>query len=515
MLREWWKSRKARYQADALREEVNAQRHARAKDLIAKPYKSLSEINELQLYENTLRISGLTDQSAMWRDRLDLMRPFDRGGLGGSGFTNHTNRRGADFPFFANEQELSMLRDASRLCVGTDPNAIGLMGGLTSYTVGKGSVVRVKPRGNQHAELAQQAQAVIDDFCDQNKWFSREEEYFRRTVRDGDAALRLFPDNTGRVKARFVWPEQIRQPDGTSSDEWAFGVKTDPDDVEDVQAFAIHPTEGVGDFTEVPAQNIVFHKINTDTGVRRGLPDFAFSTLDVLNDADKLCDNMATGSAIQAAIAYIRQHTGATRETLRAFKGENGTQTVPDPLTGKDRTFTRMTNPHVVDTNENTEFLASPYNAGISSHLEVAKMLWRRACARWNAPEWLGTSDASNNNYASSLTAESPFVLGIECRQEKYADTFRTLFQRVLAFAAIGGRLPQNILACVTVEVTFPSPVVRDRMQESQRSLIEIQGGWKSPQKAADEAGYDFAEVQRERAEAANLGWIDPSEKGG
>ncbi len=53
--------------------------------------------------------------------------------------------------------------------------------------------------------------------------------------------------------------------------------------------------------------------------------------------------------------------------------------------------------------------------------ITVAEALLRTVALRWNLPEHLVTGSAANNNFASSLVAETPFVKYAETQQQYYA----------------------------------------------------------------------------------------------
>lgn len=508
MIREWLAAHRERNRRVALEERATRMRLERVVELRELKYRTGEQAAELQLIED-VRLVGAWDPLAPWRDRFDRGLDFARGGTGGGGTTSKIqNQSGADFPFYRTETELDQLRDASRLLTRMVSNASGLLRGYRSYVIGTGAVVRVSARRDDYQETATKAQRVVDHFLLANKWNRRHKEYFTRSRRDGDGLLRLFPQPDGTTRLRFVWPEQVRQPLNEGEYEgWNFGVQRDPDDAETTLAYSVYPAGGGDRQPEiVPADEILQTKINVDTGIPRGVPDFTFGVADRINSADKLAATMGTGSALQAAIAYIRKHTNAPAGTIQAFASGQADRTRQDPVTGREKIERRFDAPTIIDTNANTEFVASPYNAGIPGHLEVGKMLLRSACANWNAPEWLGSSDASNNNFASSLTAESPFIKGVLDEQEVYCEDFEDLIIRVLAHAALCQVLPANVMECVDVTVTLPDPTVRDPLQVAQANQIKIAAGYFSPQMAAEAENIDYRHVVRDMQAVADAG---------
>ena len=510
--RGFWSHRAARYQAATLREQAEVKRHARIAELTGKESKTGAE-----LYELGALLEGTGD--ALWGgwDRvLFLQSNLDRYqfSMGGPGFpigTPPQRKDGNNWPFYQNETDLGIFLTASRLAFSTITKAEGLIYGLAGYVIGDGVTVRCLPKHPGAEELAKQAQAVIDSFRLVNEMDEREEDFFVHSRRDGEGIWRLFPQEDGTTQVREVWPEQIRQPKEEDFETWGFGVKCDPEDAEKRVEFAVHPTTGdVTDCDYVPADEMVFMPINVDRGIKRGVPDLAWGFLEAVKASYKLSTNMGAGSAQQAAIAYIRQHTGMDRTTVQAFATADADYKRQNPHTGADINIKEAIPGTIVDTTRDTEFLGSPYNAGIAAHVDVVRLLDRVACVKYNAPEWLGSADSSNNNFASGIVAEAPFTLRVKAFQRKYSRPFRRTHERVLVIAAEAGKLPANVLEHVEVKVTFPNPVPRNRMEEAQRSAAMLQVGTVSPQIVTEEAGYDWEKVRKDWKEAQAQGWTPP-----
>ena len=438
---------------------------------------------------------------------------------------NNANMRknGSDFPYFKNEGELAILREASRLCVRTNPHAEGLLSGLTAYTISSGATVTATPRkdvgddaAGRAADVAKKAQFVIEQTEKRNKWGSRQQEFFHRCRRDGESYLRLFFQNDGETDIRFVWPEQIRKPIGTTDIDYGFGVKTDPDDAETVLEYAVYPIgqEGSPDPDLVPAEEMISLLINVDSGVRRGTPDFCFGVKDLLDAGLKLEKSMGVGSAIQASIAYIRQHTNATSSQIQGFVGSDPMTKTRLDAAGREKYIKDYEPGLVVDTNQNTAFLPSPYNAGIPGHIQVSQLMIRSACVKYNAPEWLGSADASNNNFASSLTVESPFYNKVKQIQKPIEMVFTDLFERVIRHAIDCGVLPADTFDLIAIEVKLPDPLSRNRLTEAQVAQIEIPLGLNSPQNYAASQGYDYKQItvdnEKHREETGGMGSVLP-----
>ncbi|HEY1188576.1 MAG TPA: hypothetical protein VGE74_13065, partial [Gemmata sp.] len=426
--------------------------------------------------------------------------------------------KGAQFPFYQTEQELAVIRDLSRIVAGTNGNAIGLLRGYTAFAIGTGFKTKVSARPGADPGAAKGAvgrvTAWLDGWERLNNWGERQQELFRRTERDGDGALRLFPDN-GALKVRFVWPEQITQPPGSTFEEYGFGIRWarlpdaddgegdyDPECIDSV--YVAHARDpGRGD--HVSGEDIVLFQPECDTGVKRRLPLFSFQTREALDTAGRLTRNLGEGSAVRAAIAYMRQHATADESEVEAFRDAEADfretrRTERDTYTPVTKDYPGM----VVDIPEGLAHVPPPVNSDTAAASAVVDLLLRSASARINAPEWLASSNAANMGaYTSSLVAESPFVKGIVSVQGYYRARLLRVVERALELAAASGLIRPGDLELVAVDLVPPSPEARDKDKESQRAKTEIELGVDSRQRYCESQDRDYERVQRENKEWA------------
>jgi hypothetical protein len=487
MIREWWAAKREQYRLNALESQQKAEQ------LMAR---QKARLNEQRVVDGAY--------TRLMQDYFDRI-------MGDPNFygaaTTARRRNGASYPFFDNEQTLGVIREAARLLVSpANPHAMGFMGGLLAYTIGTGSTTQANVHEGltenqlpQAKLIAKQVQELIDSTAKRNEFPSREQEFFTRSRRDGEAYFRLFHSEDGNTEIRFVWPEQIKQPSGTTPEEWAFGVRPDEDDGEVFVEYSVYPV--MGDIANnepdyVPAEEIVSVLCNVDRGVRRGLSDFSLGVADLLDSALGLEKSMAEGSRIQACIAFIRQHTNATQNQIQAFVAADATSKKTDPMSSREKNVRHYEPGTVIDTNQNMAFIGAPYNAGIPGHQAVASMAVRSAGVMWNAPEWLGSADASNNNYASSLTAESPFVKRVLQIQQVYIGAFRKLWTAVINHAIARGTLPSNTWELIDLNISLPTPETRNRLVDAQTAAIEIPLGVESRQNYTATQGREFDRIQ-------------------
>jgi len=398
----------------------------------------------------------------------------------------------------ANESELAHLRAECRQLALTNEFAINGHENRISYIVGTGHVYRVAPRPRCQVErgLCQAVQEVVDDFVWENQWHRRQQEIVRRRDRDGEAILRLFRAPGGKLRVRFVEPAQVYTPPEWQSDPAAaFGILTEPEDVESVQALFI-------DGELVPPSDVQHRKANVDGNVRRGLPLF-LPVRKNLRRAEKLLRNMSVVAEIQSAIALVRKHHGATRTAVEQFVAGQADLQRTNPQTGRAASFRRYAPGTILDAHGNVEYQFPTAGLDAGSFVRVLQAELRAIAARLVMPEFMLTSDASNANYASTMVAEGPAVRMFQRLQaEQIADDLQLLW-RAVDWAVESGRLPPTARTHVEIQAEAPSLLVRDALREAQVARIEFAHGILSPQTWCLQRGLDYEQEQANLAEHA------------
>jgi hypothetical protein len=264
-----------------------------------------------------------------WGDLVDPLEwLYDDSSFGRSlGPLSHIGDRddGKSRPIIETEHDLAVIRGTARLLVKSIPTAIGVLKNLTNFCMGTGFSYKATPRQNtQHVplQLVDMVGQVIDEFLDDNDWVGDfERELFTRSRRDGEFFLALYPQPTGRVEARVIEPEQITEPEDPRSLEdwlgtefassWSFGIHTDANDVQHVHGYHVRWNSTGSDWDYLPVERVEHVKLNVDRNVKRGLSDF-YAVRSHLEGAEKLLRNTREGAAVQAAIAFIREHVPGT-----------------------------------------------------------------------------------------------------------------------------------------------------------------------------------------------------------
>jgi len=434
---------------------------------------------------------------ALWDDFVDPAEPYyDADGSRWASLEGEPGPAGAAGVAFTNEQQLRQLRAQCRALAVNNEFAINGHENRISYIVGTGYSYRVTAARGRTVpdEGLHDAQAVLDEFVQQNRWQQRQQEIVRRRDRDGEVFLRFFTGPDGAVRVRFVEPAQVSTPPAQAGDPAAsFGVQTDGEDVETVLGYWI-------DGRWVEASSIQHRKANVDANVKRGLPLY-YPVRKNLRRAEKLLRNMSVVAEIQSAIAIIRKHAHAARAGVQQFVQDQADAALGSQ--GKTTYFRRYAPGTILDASAGIDYQFPAAAIDASRYVVVLQAELRAIASRLVMPEFMLTSDASNANYASTMVAEGPAVKMFQRLQQEMIEEDVEVMRRVLVAAVEAGRLPAGTLQGVQVQGIAPSLAVRDRLRDAQADQILVRSGAMSVQTLAVRHGLDPDHEQRLIAQVA------------
>jgi hypothetical protein len=440
-------------------------------------------------------------------------------------------RHGANWPMWRTWQELSRIRQRSRVICETNPYAIGFLDNYTNYIIGTGCTYKAalkKGISDDRQFLADQFQEFILDFLKRNRWNvpsdpfdtcviaeSRERECVRRVVRDGEAFIRLHFQDDGTTLTRWNEPEQIQQPPGfTEPEGWFHGILHQMfpfEDVETREAYYVFwqdPTsvdvQGGGELgkigEQVPAGEMIHVMApGVDSTIGRGTPMFKFGVADAFERALKLERNASAGAAVRAAIAMIWKHVYNTQGQVQSLADALASRQRIDPLTGQKRDLEEVRPGKIMRVPEGQEPVPVPeeqaenYLAGVQGDL-------RAGLGAFCAPEyWSGSTEGGN--YSNLETASAPTVKMGEAQQTLYKAAFSSVVWKAARWATEKGVLPKDVLTLCELQIEAPKVMHRDALEKSQQDQIDINLGKKSRQTAAMEDGLDWDQEAKNNEE--------------
>lgn len=480
----------------------------------------------------------------------------------GFGFGNYDQRvtsasdrvRGKCSPFFENEMDLAAIRGIARFLAGTTEIAIGALENLTSYTIGNGLTYTVEPKRESHKvdsatepltpeqaedkkedirarQATRAVQEALDEALEANQWVGdKEAEAFRRSHRDGECFIWV-REYSGQPQIMLVEPDYITEPVPSREVEdycgcqpgleWSFGIASDHCDMERRHAYFVKWPGGAGtDWDVAPTGEMVHVRLNVDRGVKRGISDFYAAYVN-MERAAKLLGNTLQGAAIQATIAYIKEHVaGTTSDSITSTRNARSdfTATFNRPGGGSRQIRQEKFFPgRVIDTT-GTKYHAGPLGqSSAPTYIDVVQAGLRIVGARWAMPEYMISGDASNANYSSTLMSGGPFDKATQRRQGLYKRHFAEVCWKVLGILASRGRFREHgilslrdLKKVLQVKVEAPAVAVQDRKQEEEIRQIRHDAGILSKKTWAAQAELDFevelANGAAEKAEPSPFG---------
>ena len=396
---------------------------------------------------------------------------------------------------FRNEAELRMIRQRARVTALKNPYAKNLLNSITVFTVGKGHKYTATARKgirDANKQLAKQTAKTTQRFIDRllkvNKWSKRQRQIVWRYHRDGEVFIRIFFQEDGMTFFRFVEPADVLTPAGEMDPSASFGIKTDPDDVETVEAYFVNGES-------VPVEEVQHRKANVDLNMKRGLSTL-FTIREHLDRALKLLRNMSITVANQTALTAIRHHK-ATGKQIQSFAAKAANTTRFNPLAAKDvkqQFVAPGTTLDLQDGKTRFEFPGSGLNA--SSPVQVLQAELRAVASSQSWPEFMIGSDSSNANYSSTMVAENPAVKSIETEQSEHIADDLDLIHAAIEHAVNTGVLPAESLSLIEIEVEAPPIIARNDKDRAEISKTLNEMRIKSAQTIASEFGLDYLQEQ-------------------
>ena len=431
---------------------------------------------------------------------------FNTTGLGA--FTQVWDRSDGRYrPVYTNEAELKIIRAMSWLLVEKVPMAQAWVNRLLDYTIGTGFDWTIKCEDKR---LEKAIQAYVRECLDASKWSSElERESMVREVSEGEFSGELIYDDgqcmlVAREADELTEPAAKRELEdwlGIEFDaSWTFGILTKRSVPEKHYGYHFVKNAAGTDWDYVPAEKVVFWKRNVRQRAKRGYSDFYKPHLYLLR-ADRVLTNTAEGAATQAAIAYIVEHSeGTQRQADNIVKRFAPLTGRVDPMTGLSQRKRRMLPGTRLDVPAGQNYKAGLLGSNNSDiYISVMESALRLAGTVHAFPEGMLTGSYENNNLASAIVAEGPFVQGRIAEQTQRKERMREMLLKIIKLGANNRRFGvygfatwEAIQDLLTVEVIPPKIIPLDPIKHTQALAMQRDKGWVSDKTAMNELGRDI-----------------------
>jgi hypothetical protein len=425
-------------------------------------------------------------------------------------------------PIYETEQQLAFIRGAAHVCIAVCGSASNILTNLRSYTIADGfhHEVQDKPDAADVPKgLAKACQYVIDTAHTENDWKADlEAEVHDRSREDGEAAIVLKPHDGWHTRMFIVEPDQITQPSDPRQLEdylayqgegfnsavaddflasWSFGVHSRKSEPWNPLGYhVVRQADGM-DWDYYPATDVQLArrigsgvmeliKRNVPRNVKRGVSDY-YQVVQRLERMEKLARNTEDGGAIQAAIAFIREHAPTATQSQIGTLASGAATSQYNKRLGPGIGGTRVQQRQrfspgtVIDTN-GTQYKYGPMGqSSAPNFIAIIQAAMRMTGSRWVMPEYMISSDASNAALASTLVVGSPFVKARQSDQLFYASRFKRMDWLTLRIAFEGGYFERQfpgitwevIERMIEIVVTPPDITIADDLKNAQVKAIE------------------------------------------
>lgn len=410
-------------------------------------------------------------------------------------------------PVYTNESDLKIIRAMSWLLVERVPMAQAWVNRLLDYTIGTGFDWTIKAEDKR---LEKAIQAYVRETLDNSKWSSElERESYAREVGEGECILEHVYEN-GQCLAIACEADELTEPANKGELEdwigmdfvpsWTFGILTRENRPQNPIGYHFCRNQTGSDWDYVTADKVSHWKRNVRARAKRGFSDFYKPHLYLLR-ADRVLTNTAEGAATQAAIAYIVEHKdGQQRQAENIVKRFAAPTGRVDPMTGIMERKRKMKPGTRLDVPEGQTYKAGLLGANNSGiYIEVMEAALRLGGSVHAFVEGMLTGSYANNNFASALVAEGPFMQGRLAEQSQRKERMREMILKMIRlgagkrrFAAAGYQSWDSIRDAITVEV-IPSRIVpMDPLKTSQALEVQKRNGWVSDKTCVNELGRDI-----------------------
>jgi len=399
------------------------------------------------------------------------------------------------------QQRVDARNESRRLAV-ENPHARNILRLLEIYVVGPGLKLSHVGRDGEAktARLARTADRLWEEFIEHNQQHYSFREHARRSWRDGEAFLRLYPQQEWPPAVRFVDPERIDTPGDREETQ---GIITAIGDVESPQLYEVIDPASRKLQEEVSAKLMLHTRVGVDSNEKRGLP-VLMPILEPLKRFDQWMDIELQARRLQASIVLWRRVQGSGSQISQLSDQLSGGR---DESGGRRERFRPGT---IVTTSQGTDLQFLQPNTNFADAIPLGRMLLLSVAAGEGIPEFMLTSDASNGSYASTMVSEGPAVKMFQSEQQFFTAEFHRLWRWVMGEAIRVGELPHNFCERVGGQWGLPQLVNRDRMKERLADSRLVEQGILSRAEVARRDGVDpevmRGEVSKERGERGESG---------
>jgi len=347
----------------------------------------------------------------------------------------------------------------------------GLLDTMESFVIGESVKVIVQDENPD-------VQEYWDNWAKVSKWEMRCKEAFRRFLRDGEVFFRWFKppeinglDGKKYLLTRFIEPDEIKAPSSDPDQTYAFGIKTDPDDIEKVQEYHRWYMRGAIQKEEwIPAAEIDHFKHGVDSNVKRGL-SWLMGVAKYLRLHEQWLDFRIQLNRLRTLWAVKGNVKGVGANDITSIKNKFADTT--GKTNSGEGTPKKMPSAPMVWIQKGIDWEMDALNINASDAAEDGRNIQLMICAGTGLAEYVVRGDASNANFSSTMVAESPMVKMFEKYQDFVRHMIETVFARVIKHGIATGDLSGNSTKTIEGQLRNARRRYNNALREGRIHLVE------------------------------------------
>jgi len=392
-------------------------------------------------------------------------------------------------------QDAATVRRMAYRLYYSNPYARGIIRTMGKFIFGKGVTTELVEK---NVGKKKRAEEYLKEWGTVNRWDLSQKETNNRAFRDGEVFWYNRKMGRGKIpRLEFIEPDNV----DSIRPEAELGIELEPDDPTTVKYFHVKKKITDPDGKPIPGESIVHIKLNVDRNVKRGRSLFEPIFKHLKLHDDWLQSRMVLNK-VRSAVALVRtiEGTQAQGQVIR-----RQTEDTSNPR--KTNRMQAFRSGSIITAPAGTKYEMLSANLGASDAATDGRNILLAIAVGVGFPEMFLTSDFSNANYSSSLTAQNPFIREFEDWQDLFDYYIKEEFKRVLELGIDAGLVDKE--TDLEVNNEWPPLVYEDFVANvtalGQLFMNEII----SKHTYATRSGFDYDEEQEliqdeQAAQAAN-----------
>jgi len=451
--------------------------------------------------------------------------------------------------FYINWTQHNIIRARSRAFCSINPYFHGVQHSLKTHVVGTGHNWTVVPRSPEikvpEKKIAK-VQKELDDFYMGTGIYQRPNgggyrkvqcEKVERKSRDGEYFLQVI-EKGGIVRVRFVEPLCVGwEPDGVRDDgkEILLGIEYEQGDYENPLRYHVRTMSFHGGMLDpekiqtrpITASEMQHRKVNVDEGTPRGIPD-TYWVQTRLEQSIRTLKSLGTLTQVRSKIALIRTHVNALAGSVQPMINAGAATTITD-TSGQTRSVLSLPDGAMLDKSDQSTYQMPSQNVDAKDLLAPIQAELQAVATATGLADYMVSGSLSSGSYATAMVASGPVVKTFQEHQQEMLEEDRQIAMRAIQARIDAGKLDEDTLEVMTIEMHGPSLAASEGVQDAQARQIEHQQGVLSLATWRQMRGYDnnreatnvFNEAEQQalvqalavRAQSAVLGMMPGSEQ--